>query len=231
MPHQAPLFLIIDSAADICSVAIADKDGVFDEIALYEKNIHSEKLTLMIQELFSKNALTYEWLAAVGVNKGPGSYTGLRIGVSVAKGICFALNIPLISCDGLLAYATHLMEENKEKYDYILTALDARRDEVYASVIDKNLQVLMESKPLVLDEQYNFFLNAHCKGNIGIFSNCVDKFIRLTKVNNVYFNGNERFKSLYLHKILCYRFENKYYENLNYFEPNYIKIGYKHANT
>ena len=226
MKIHNPIILIIDSAADICSVAIANNAGVIDSIELFEKNIHSEKLTIIIQELLKNNNIEYKTLAAIGINKGPGSYTGLRIGTSVAKGMCFALDIPLLSCDGLSAYAESILKYHNFNYDFIMTALDARRDEVYATILNKNGDIILPSQPLILDDNYNELLRTKCAGSIGIFSNCIDKFNKLTKVKKVYFNGNEYFKSLYLQNKLFDKYNNNLFENLNYFEPNYIKLGY-----
>ena len=226
MTSNSSYILIIDSSADICSIALCNENNIIDSADLLEKNIHSEKLTIMIEELFAKNNFPYTALSAIGVHGGPGSYTGLRIGVSVAKGMCFALDIPLLSCDGLLAYAESINDTYPEKFDFILTALDARRDEVYGVIINKNREIVLNTQPILLNPNFNAFILANCPGKIGIFSNCVEKFISLTKVNNVYFNGNELFKSVYLHKDLYSKFLKNNFENLHYFEPNYIKVGY-----
>ncbi len=131
LPAMA-LILNLETATTNCSVSIA-KDG--NLLAIKEHNTpnysHSEQLHVFIQEVLKEASLSIEELDAVAVSKGPGSYTGLRIGVSAAKGLCFALNVPLISISTL----SNMAEQAKDsKMDYIIPVLDARRMEVYSAV-------------------------------------------------------------------------------------------------
>ena len=141
------LILCIETGTDICSVALA-RDG--EMIALRESDLghdHARKVGVFTQELLREHDITPEELDAVAVGKGPGSYTGLRIGVSFAKGMCYALGIPLLSVDSLRSLAACLVEEHEagivevEDWDNTILCpmIDARRMEVYAELFDTTL--------------------------------------------------------------------------------------------
>lgn len=141
------LILCIETGTDICSVALA-RDG--EMIALRESDLghdHARKVGVFTQELLREHNITPDELDAVAVGKGPGSYTGLRIGVSFAKGMCYALGIPLISVDSLRSLAACLVEEHEagiidvENWDdtILCPMIDARRMEVYAELFDTSL--------------------------------------------------------------------------------------------
>ncbi len=136
------LILNIETSTEVCSVSIA-KNG----LTLYKKESieglnHSRVLTVFIEELFQENFIQLKTLDAVAVSKGPGSYTGLRIGVSVAKGLCYGLNIPLISVNSLEILGIYAAQ-NSEKYNLLKNdtqvlycpMIDARRMEVYTASI------------------------------------------------------------------------------------------------
>ena len=129
--------LNIETATKNCSVSLA-RNGVTilcKEIA-EEGYSHAEKLHVFIEEIIKESQLNIKDLHAVAVSKGPGSYTGLRIGVSTAKGLCYALGIPLISVDTLAVLAAAV----KQNDGLIVPMIDARRMEVYSAVFDKNHQ-------------------------------------------------------------------------------------------
>lgn len=141
------LILCIETGTDICSVALA-RDG--EMIALRESDLghdHARKVGVFTQELLREHDIAPDELDAVAVGKGPGSYTGLRIGVSFAKGMCYALGIPLISVDSLRSLAACLVEEHEagiidvENWDdtILCPMIDARRMEVYAELFDTSL--------------------------------------------------------------------------------------------
>lgn len=141
------LILCIETGTDICSVALA-RDG--EMIALRESDLghdHARKVGVFTQELLQEHNIAPDELDAVAVGKGPGSYTGLRIGVSFAKGMCYALGIPLVSVDSLRSLAACLAEEHEagivevEDWDnsILCPMIDARRMEVYAELFDTSL--------------------------------------------------------------------------------------------
>lgn len=151
--------LLIETATEVCSVAIA-LDG--HPVALAEEATqpnHAARLTLLIQECAQRAGMALSDLDAIAVSSGPGSYTSLRVGASVAKGICYALNKPLVAVDTLLALAaaSHLaaspLPTGAEVF--LVPMLDARRKEVWTAVFDDKLHLLAPAQPLILEN--NFF--------------------------------------------------------------------------
>ena len=131
-----PLILNIETTSTICSVCLA-KDGVLlDYRQDPQGNSHARVLTVFIEDLMKQNKLQLSDLDAVAVSAGPGSYTGLRIGTSVAKGLCYALNKPLIAVPTLLSMAGGMLAKVNDKDAAYMPALDARRMDIYTAVFD-----------------------------------------------------------------------------------------------
>ncbi|MBO5692918.1 MAG: tRNA (adenosine(37)-N6)-threonylcarbamoyltransferase complex dimerization subunit type 1 TsaB [Tidjanibacter sp.] len=176
------LILCIETGTDICSVALA-RDG--EMIALRESDLgkdHARKVGVFTQELLRENNIEPDELDAVAVGKGPGSYTGLRIGVSFAKGLCYALGIPLIAVDSLRSLSACLAEEVEagiltiEDWDQaaLCPMIDARRMEVYAELFDTKLNPLSEVvAEVVTDRSFYDILLTHKK--LIIFGNGAEK--------------------------------------------------------
>jgi len=144
--------LHLETCTKMCSVALSENGKLLDCIENDAENyIHGEYLTVFIEEILSKNQLLPNQLAGVSFSSGPGSYTGLRIGLSVAKGLCFALSIPLISVSTLKVLAL----TGKEKYpnSTLVPMLDARRNEVYCEIFDKELTSIKPLSADILDEK------------------------------------------------------------------------------
>ncbi|WP_321539460.1 tRNA (adenosine(37)-N6)-threonylcarbamoyltransferase complex dimerization subunit type 1 TsaB [Flavobacterium piscinae] len=145
-----PYILNIETSTKNCSVALA-KDGeavVCKEIAEMGYS-HAEKLHVFIEEILSEANLQFSDLNAIAVSQGPGSYTGLRIGVSAAKGLCYALDIPLIAVDTLEVLASQISIEE----GLIIPMIDARRMEVYSAIFDKNYQKIRDTKAEILTQE------------------------------------------------------------------------------
>jgi len=133
------LIINIETATRICSVGLALDGKILAIRESTEKNIHASRVTVFIKEILEENGVTMNDLDAIAVSKGPGSYTGLRIGVSVAKGLCYALDIPLIAISTLQAMAAGAVElagDNIDKNDLLCPMIDARRMEVYSALFD-----------------------------------------------------------------------------------------------
>ena len=144
--------LNIETATKNCSVALA-KNGktiALREIA-EEGYSHAEKLHVFIEELISESKITFKNINAIAVSQGPGSYTGLRIGVSSAKGLCYALNIPLIAIDTLQSLAAQITISEGT----IVPMIDARRMEVFSASYDKNLKTTEKvAAEIITEESY-----------------------------------------------------------------------------
>lgn len=209
--------LNIETSTTNCSVALLVNG---EHIVLKEDNSssysHAERLHVYIDEVLTSAQISRDELHAVAVSKGPGSYTGLRIGVSAAKGLCYALDIPLISVPTLEILA-HKVELQK---GYIVAMLDARRMEVYSAVFDTNYQCIEPTSAKVLDpSSYNDILQNQPVYFVG---NSVEKTQSIINHPNAHFDT--QFPSA---KQMCglsfSKFQAENFENLAYFEPFYLK--------
>ena len=144
--------LNIETATKKCSVSIAKKGETIALREIAEEGYsHAEKLHVFIEELISESKITFKDLNAIAVSQGPGSYTGLRIGVSSAKGLCYALNIPLIAVDTLQSLAAQISISN----GFIIPMIDARRMEVFSAIYDKDLNNIQKvAAEIITEESY-----------------------------------------------------------------------------
>lgn len=145
-----PNILILETSTEVCSVSVINTEKILASIESTESYQHTAKLTIHIKAALEEGGILMDQLNAVAISSGPGSYTGLRVGSSTAKGLCFGNDIPLIALDSLkgLSYVDHQIEPNKN--NYIISMIDARRDEVYAAVYDPNHHILEPGKPEIL---------------------------------------------------------------------------------
>ena len=212
------VILCIETATTNCSVAIA-VDGKI--IALEEDNnhqySHAEKLHLFIDEVLAKSGTLKSSLQAIAVSKGPGSYTGLRIGVSAAKGLCFAMDIPLISIPTLEALAHQAVIEN----GLIIPMLDARRLEVYAAVFSSENDQIRETKAEVLDK--NSYYNYLKINNVCFIGDGVEKFKALCKHKNAIFMEGKLPSAKQMGALAEIKYRKNDFEDVAYFEPYYLK--------
>ena len=211
------LILNIETATKNCSVALS-KDGRTIAIReLSEQNFsHAEKLHVFIEELFAESHLKLQDLSAIAVSQGPGSYTGLRIGVSAAKGLCYALSIPLIAVDTLEILARKINISNGT----ILPMIDARRLEVYSAFFDSNYAKIRETKAEVIDE--NSFQEEleilHLIGDGAM------KFKEILTDEKFKYYPEIQFPSATEMSLISFqKFQNKQFEDVAYFEPFYLK--------
>ncbi|TBX70927.1 tRNA (adenosine(37)-N6)-threonylcarbamoyltransferase complex dimerization subunit type 1 TsaB [Flavobacterium silvisoli] len=209
--------LNIETATKNCSVSLA-KDGItvlFKEVA-EQGYSHAEKLHVFIEEVLKESQVNFQEIKAIAVSKGPGSYTGLRIGVSTAKGLCYALGIPLISVDTLQVLAKQVAIEK----GLIVPMLDARRMEVYSAVFDSNHHKIMEVQAEVLtDNSY-----ADITENIYFVGDCQEKCQTVLTASNFMFLPEIIFPSAKDMSALSYaKFIQNDFEDVAYFEPFYLK--------
>ena len=212
------VILCIETATTNCSVAIA-VDGKI--IALQEDNnhqySHAEKLHSFIDQVLAKSGILKSSLQAIAVSKGPGSYTGLRIGVSAAKGLCFAMDIPLISIPTLEALAHQAVIEN----GLIIPMLDARRLEVYAAVFSSENDQIRETKAEVLDKNsYYDYLKIN---NVCFIGDGVEKFKALCKHKNAIFMEGKLPSAKQMGALAEIKYRKNDFEDVAYFEPYYLK--------
>jgi tRNA threonylcarbamoyladenosine biosynthesis protein TsaB len=209
------VILIIESSADFPSVAICDLQGIVH----FEKHAdvfqsHSEQLPVLV-----KNAL--DWideqlleLLAIGVNQGPGSYTGLRIGVSLAKGLCYAKNIPLIAIDAFEAMGQYLFSRNRE-LKIVYAMIDARRDEVFMKRLTLDSNTNVEAK--ILDN----LISEENWQEVGFVGNSNEKAVRIIEKEPKLMLFGPFASQLCLEASKL--FQNSQFQNVAYFEPFYLK--------
>jgi len=215
--------LHIETATKVCSVATSEKGELVSLKELNSENYtHSESLTLFIEEVMKHSNWSFENLDAIVVTSGPGSYTGLRIGISTAKGLCYALNKPLISVDSIqsLAAIAH------EKYPSmnICATIDARRMEVFSTIYNNNHEVLKPLSADIIDEtSYNEFIPFVVVGD------GTSKLNEVWKDENVQLDADIISSAKGQVNLAFKKFEHSDFEDLAYFEPKYLKdfIGTK----
>ena len=207
--------LHIETATKVCSVAIS-KNGELISIKESSEDayIHSESLTLFIQDALSTAGIQLADLAAISISSGPGSYTGLRIGLSTAKGLCFALNIPLISIETLDALR-NLIEEPESN---IIPLLDARRMEVYAKVYRNDGKILAELDAVVVNE--NSFSDFE---PFIVLGDGAAKCKEMWRTRNIVWHDHIQSSARGQASIAYGKYTRKEFENLAYFVPIYLK--------
>lgn len=155
------LLLGIETATEVCSVALGRNGVVLHELHYDEPNRHASHLHVLIKTLLQETGFSLKDLGAIVISKGPGSYTGLRVGVSAAKGLCYALDLPLVAIDSLQSMANRIMLHHPTDAELLVPMIDARRMEVYATVTDRQLQVMEPTAAKILDaESYLHLLSS-----------------------------------------------------------------------
>ena len=212
--------LSIETSTSICSVAIHEQGELLALAEIKEPGAHAEKLLLLVDELFEKAGLSFGDLDAVAVSQGPGSYTGLRIGVSTAKGIAYALEIPLIGINTLQAMAA---SQSVAPGDYVVAVLDARRKEVYTQTFGDSLQELSSIEAVVLEE--GVFASILEKGRVYFVGDGTEKVKEEVKSANALFIADWAISlsAKNMGVLASEKHARQEWEDLAYFVPNYLK--------
>jgi tRNA threonylcarbamoyladenosine biosynthesis protein TsaB len=213
------LILNLETATTNCSVGLAQNgELVFlkeHDSAAYS---HAEELHNFIKEVLEASSLLFSDLDAIAVSKGPGSYTGLRIGVSAAKGLCFSLNLPLISVPTLERLAH---QKETADFDFVVPVLDARRMEVYSAVFDSNFCEVRETRAEIITE--DSFKNFADKGKVCVLGNGADKCREILHNPNFEFDTIAIPSAREMSRLSHLKYNKKDFEDLAYFEPYYLK--------
>ena len=208
----------LETATTNCSVSIA-KDG--EVVSVRENNTpnysHAEQLHVFIQECITIAQIDLKDLDAIAVSKGPGSYTGLRIGVSAAKGLCFALSIPLISIATLESMAI----QSKGLHDYVIPVLDARRMEVYSVVFNAEMEQIRDTQAEVIDE--SSFQEYYQNKRVHLIGSGAEKIKGVLIHENLSFTTDCIPSSKEMAVLSFKKYEERDFENVAYFEPYYLK--------
>lgn len=211
----------LETTTKQCSVALSYKGNcISKKVLLAEHFSHDEKLHVFIQEVLQEASVGFSELDAVSISKGPGSYTGLRIGVAAAKGLCFALDLPLIGIHTLELMVQPFI--GKAEYVFFIPMLDARRMEVYTAVFDNSKTWIQETNALVLEAQsfYDLLGDSPCL----VFGNGASKFKTLQPKINAHFTETISYPSAEdMSSLAWLEFQKKNFEDLATFEPFYLK--------
>ena len=219
------MILCLETATPVCSVAL---NSACCTLAMREtegQNAHSEKITNFIREVMEETGIDYSKLDAVAVSQGPGSYTGLRIGVSTAKGICYAADLPLMAIDTLEAMAYGMkakLGSQIDENDLLIPMIDARRMEVYAAVFDANLQRINDTAALVINE--NTFVDLQKYHRLWLFGDGAPKLKQVFE-NQPNVNIVDGFKpsAAYMLNLADKALREHNFVDVAYFEPFYLK--------
>ncbi|NGM60345.1 tRNA (adenosine(37)-N6)-threonylcarbamoyltransferase complex dimerization subunit type 1 TsaB [Sphingobacterium sp. SGG-5] len=214
--------LQIDTATEVCSVSISASGGLIDTITAAEPNEHASKLTLFIDEILRRNNASFSDIVAVAVSMGPGSYTGLRIGVSTAKGICYGLNLPLIAIHTLHSmFDGYQLVQADSSYDLFCPMIDARRMEVYMSIFDKRGDVRFDTSAQIITKDS---FEAYNNKKIVLFGSGANKFKELFESDPaIAIDTAYRHSSAYLTRAAWQKYIDRDFEDMIYFEPFYLK--------
>jgi tRNA threonylcarbamoyladenosine biosynthesis protein TsaB len=215
------MILHIETATDICSVVLADNGVVVAEKTSEPIRDHASSLAVYIDEVLKASGVKPSDLKAIAVSKGPGSYTGLRIGVSTAKGLCYALNIPLIAISTTQSMAQLFYLKNSEYNGYVVPLLDARRMEVYGAIYNQQLE---EVHPIVAEILHSDSFSFQSTINytlIGSGSNKSKTFFE----NKLNVTIDEAFSvsAIGLVEPAFKAYQKQVFEDVAYFEPFYLK--------
>lgn len=220
------MILCLETATSVCSVALCDRNAVHSVRDSHAGRSHASQLTLFIEEILHEASIRPEELEAVAVSKGPGSYTGLRIGVSVAKGIAYGASLPLIGIDTTKSMYYGIIDHAKEKYNTDKTSLfcpmlDARRMEVYYSIFNSQGDIIKPvSAEIINEESFSSFPESV---KIVFFGEGSTKFKEFPGHKNSVFERDFYISASYMHKPALEEFHAGHFEDVAYFEPFYLK--------
>jgi len=222
------IILCIETATSVCSVAIAGDNTLIATRESDQKNVHASLVSVFIDEALREAGLKFEDLDAVAVSKGPGSYTGLRIGVSTAKGLCYALDIPLITIStprsmatGMIAY----LKNSNEQVDIatlVCPMIDARRMEVYSAIYNLDNEEIRKIRADIVDsDSFKEYLQI---SPVYFFGDGAEKCKEtLSHQSNAHFNTTVFPSAVHMIDLAFERFRSKQFVDVAYFEPFYLK--------
>ncbi len=219
--------LHIETATEVCSVSIAGASKIISSRETFIDRSHAAVLSVFIRELFEETGLLPDNLDAVAVSMGPGSYTGLRIGVSTAKGLCYGSDLPLIAiptltsmCYGILEKLKEIEVPAKEKL-LLIPMIDARRMEVYTAFYTENLTVFRETSAMVVEsDTFNELLRQY---SLIFFGDGAKKFTNTIIHPNANFITEFRASSVHMAELAYAYYQKNNFVDVAYFEPYYLK--------
>lgn len=218
------LILSIDTATTTGSVSLARDGKTLQTLVNEQQQDHAAAIVLYVQQIFREQGVTADDLDAIAVSAGPGSYTGLRVGVATAKGLCYAWNKPLLAVSTLQMMAQGALDAVKDTTAWYCPMLDARRQEVFTAIYDASLQPIMESQALVLEPaSFDAWL---AQKKIYFFGNGSPKWATmLPSIDSAEFIPYEM-SAADMAPLAEQLFHQKSFADLAYFSPFYLKGFY-----
>ena len=227
MKNKEPKILNIETTGENCSVALSEGVTIKNLKEHKEGKSHASKLAVFIDQVLKDEQLSVQDLDAVSISKGPGSYTGLRIGVSTAKGLCYGAELPLVSVHTLQALSQFLIEHSDEynvqipSNAYLVPMIDARRMEVYSAVLNVNNQFERNVQAEVIDA--NSYKEMLAERTVIFFGDGAHKCKEFITHKNALFVDDIEFSAVNMVTLSNQQYVNKVFEDVAYFEPFYLK--------
>jgi tRNA threonylcarbamoyladenosine biosynthesis protein TsaB len=220
------MIICLETSTNLCSVALFNSAGVISLRESNESKSHASMLTVFIDEIFKETGIMAKDLEAIAVSKGPGSYTGLRIGVSVAKGIAYAASIPLIGIETTLSMFWGISGNLNESHGADMNTLfcpmlDARRMEIYYAIYNSSGNTVKDISAEIITQ--DSFSNIPESQKIIFFGDGSAKCKEVIKRTNTYFAEDFRISASHMFKPVFKAIKDHHYENVAYFEPFYLK--------
>jgi tRNA threonylcarbamoyladenosine biosynthesis protein TsaB len=220
------IILNIETATEICSVSLSNENNIIDFRENKEGKSHASLLTIFIEDILKSNKLKIKDLSAISISKGPGSYTGLRIGVSAAKGICYGASVPLIAISTLQILVSGLLKKSPTEINIgdstlLCPMIDARRLEVYTALFDSKGAIIKDISAEIISE--TSFQDVLVSKKIIFFGNGSNKCKSILTHKNAYFIDNIYPSAGNMAELSMAQFNMKAFEDTAYFEPFYLK--------
>jgi tRNA threonylcarbamoyladenosine biosynthesis protein TsaB len=216
--------LCIETAMGATSVTLVKEvDQVFQCI-INEKNKASESLHLLIQQLMKEQKTSFEELNAIAVSGGPGSYTGLRIGVASAKGLCYSLSIPLIHIETLKIMHAGFKRKNQQRFDYYIPMIDARRNDVYTAIIDANGNYVTLPEAQTLEKEN--YKDLCASSSVVFMGDGAEKFSNEIENLGSTLQKDLMPESIDMVRMAVQKWQDKDFQDIAYYEPFYYKEFY-----
>lgn len=221
------LILSIDTSTKCSSVALHQAGRLLALAEFFTGRFASHSLTVAVKQLIDHTGFSLKDIQAIAVAKGPGSYTGLRVGTATAKGLCYALNKPLIAVGTLEAMALGVKKFFLDRESYVCPMIDARRMEVFCAVYDKHLNVILPVEALIVDQ--NSFKDILVGRSVVFMGDGAAKCkTELATHTNAVFLENVNPSAQFVGELAWQYFQNSMFENAQTFEPFYLKEFMKH---
>jgi tRNA threonylcarbamoyladenosine biosynthesis protein TsaB len=216
------LILSIETATDVCSVALSENETIIDSKSISEKNVHSAKLAKLIEKLMTSGKKSYADLNAIAMSMGPGSFTGLRIGVSIGKGLAYGLDIPIIGINTLESIAYSASQLDSRPGILWCPVIDARNNEAYYALYDQELNEILPADAGLLNDET--FTSQKLTGRIIFVGPAVDSgTIPQILSSETDFAFNIKPDAVSIAKLAYRKYQSQQFEDITFFEPFYLR--------